>query len=163
MSNVYHVCFTGHRPSKLFGYNLQHPGYDKIRSLLRSKLVELCEREGKIVCISGMALGIDQLAVDVCSELQSSYNIEILLAIPCRNQDSKWPYQSQQKYKQYLAKFRSVLVSDCCYNAYVMQKRNEWMVDHSDMVICWWNGSSGGTRNCINYAKYQNIPVVNLA
>lgn len=34
-----------------------------------------------------------------------------------------------------------------------MQKRNEYMVDHSDKVIAVWDGSKSGTKNCIDYAK----------
>jgi uncharacterized phage-like protein YoqJ len=39
--------------------------------------------------------------------------------------------------------------------AWVYQKRNEWMVDHAQMVIAVWDGSSGGTANCVKYALKQ--------
>ena len=45
------------------------------------------------------------------------------------------------------------LVSDEEYKPYLMQKRNEYMVDHSDKVIAVWDGSKSGTKNCIDYAK----------
>ena len=32
-----------------------------------------------------------------------------------------------------------------------MQKRNEFMVDNSDLVVAVWNGTSGGTANCLAY------------
>lgn len=34
-----------------------------------------------------------------------------------------------------------------------MQKRNEYMVNLADKVIAVWGGSSGGTANCVRYAK----------
>ncbi|PAD70641.1 hypothetical protein CHH83_02225 [Bacillus sp. 7586-K] len=37
-----------------------------------------------------------------------------------------------------------------------MQKRNEWMVDNSDYVIAVWDGTKGGTGNCVKYAQKQN-------
>ena len=39
------------------------------------------------------------------------------------------------------------------YEADVMQKRNEYMVDHSDIVLAVWNGKKSGTENCIKYAE----------
>ena len=35
------------------------------------------------------------------------------------------------------------------------QRRNEWMVDRSSLLIAAYTGASGGTRNTIEYAKRQ--------
>jgi len=43
-----------------------------------------------------------------------------------------------------------------------MQKRNEWMVDHSDYVIAVWDGSKGGTGNCVKYAIKQEKEILQL-
>ena len=37
---------------------------------------------------------------------------------------------------------------------------NVWMVDHSSRVIAYYNGSAGGTKNTIDYARKQNIQVI---
>ena len=34
------------------------------------------------------------------------------------------------------------------------------MVDRSDFVLAFWNGTKGGTGNCVEYAKKQGKPVV---
>jgi hypothetical protein len=39
------------------------------------------------------------------------------------------------------------------YDVSVYQRRNERMVDLSDMVAAFWDGSSGGTGNCVCYAR----------
>ncbi len=39
-----------------------------------------------------------------------------------------------------------------------MQKRNEWMVDNCDMLVAVWDGTDGGTYNCIDYAKRMKKP-----
>lgn len=44
------------------------------------------------------------------------------------------------------------------YGAY--QRRNEWMVNHSDRVIAVYSGEAGGTRNTIDYAKKQGVSLV---
>ena len=41
-----------------------------------------------------------------------------------------------------------------------MQTRNEWMVNHCDKLIAVWNGSDGGTGNCVNYAKSINKEII---
>lgn len=46
---------------------------------------------------------------------------------------------------------------------WVYHKRNEWMVDHADAVLCYWSGKeSGGTYACRNYAKKVGKPVANI-
>lgn len=42
-----------------------------------------------------------------------------------------------------------------------MQRRNEFMVDNADMVLAYHDGSEGGTKNCVDYAKSQGAVVVN--
>jgi uncharacterized phage-like protein YoqJ len=41
-----------------------------------------------------------------------------------------------------------------------MQDRNKWMVDHCDALVAIWNGTSGGTANCVKYALSVNKPIV---
>ena len=41
------------------------------------------------------------------------------------------------------------------------QVRNEWMVDHSNLVITVYNGQSGGTRNTIRYSQKKNVNIIN--
>ena len=49
------------------------------------------------------------------------------------------------------------------YHPAKMQKRNEFMVDNCDILIALWNGTSGGTKNCINYAKKkENVQIIYL-
>ncbi|MBR3438062.1 MAG: WYL domain-containing protein [Clostridia bacterium] len=37
--------------------------------------------------------------------------------------------------------------------------RNKWMVDHSNWLIAVYNGSAGGTKNTIEYAKKEGIEI----
>ena len=43
-----------------------------------------------------------------------------------------------------------------------MQERNIFMVDRADEILAVWNGTSGGTKNCIDYAKKQNKIITNI-
>ena len=37
------------------------------------------------------------------------------------------------------------------------------MVDHSDLIVCVFDGKSGGTKNTIDYAVARGVTVVNAA
>lgn len=147
------VAFTGHRPDKLGGYNLPNPTYTRVCQKIEKVLMEL--KPEKV--ITGMALGVDQWAAMIAYKLK----IPFLAAIPFENQESKWPETSQKTFRL-LRKLASeeVIVSPGKYSAAKMQVRNEWMVDNCDKLIAIWDGTEGGTGNCINYAKSINREII---
>ncbi|HEY5268438.1 MAG TPA: SLOG family protein [Candidatus Saccharimonadales bacterium] len=147
------VAFTGHRPDKLGGYKLPNPTYIKVCREIDKALKEL--KPEKV--ITGMALGVDQWAANIAHKLHIPY----LAAIPFENQECKWPEASQRIFR-ILRKLASeeVIVSEGEYAAHKMQVRNEWMVDHCDVLIAIWDGSKGGTGNCVEYAKSVNKKII---
>lgn len=144
---------TGHRPDKLGGYNrLTHL---RLEGLARDYLLK---NKPKLV-ISGMALGWDQAWALAAHKL----NIPIIAAIPCDNMYSKWPEKSQEIFLEILSFCKEIVnVSPGPYAAWKMQKRNEWMVDNCDKLIALYNGSKGGTNNCVAYARTEKRTIVNL-
>ena len=86
-------------------------------------------------------------------------NVYLELAIPCRDYTKMW--KDTKYYDILLTKCDiKTVVNDEPYKPKHMQLRNIYMVDKSDMVIAVYDGySSGGTKNCIDYAKnkYKNI------
>ena len=44
-----------------------------------------------------------------------------------------------------------------------MFERNRYLVDHSDICICYCASEEGGTAYTVHYAEQKGIPVVNLA
>ena len=37
-----------------------------------------------------------------------------------------------------------------------MQLRNQYMVDQADYIVAAWDGTKGGTGNCVDYAVKQH-------
>ena len=140
------VAFTGHRPDKLGGYKLPNDTYIKVCRDIDWLLKELNPEK----VISGMALGVDQWAANIAYKL----GIPFIAAIPFEGQELAWPEASQKTYR-ILRKLASeeVIVSQGGYSADKMQVRNIWMVDNCDSLIAVWDGSKGGTGNCVEYAK----------
>lgn len=151
------IALTGHRPNKL-GMEYEHDG-PVSQSLMRQ--MEACiTNYGATKIITGMALGADTLWALTAIRM----GIPFIAAIPFKGQERMWPMHSQQRYKDILAKAESVVVvCEGEYAAWKMQKRNEWMVDNCDVLIAVWDGTRGGTSNCITYAKSKNKTMVALS
>ena len=146
------VAGTGHRPNKLGGYTRD------ARTRLFNTAIKSLEHLQPTKLISGMALGWDQALARACVEL----NIPFIAAVPFAGQETVWPAASQRAYHELCeAASDFIIVSPGGYSAAKMQIRNEWMVDHCDRVLALWDGSPGGTRNCVDYAKTVNKPISN--
>lgn len=147
------VAFTGHRPNKLGGYKLPNPTYIHVCKSLDQVLRDLKPEKA----ISGMALGIDQWAASICAKL----GIPFTAAIPFVGQEKIWPEQSKLIYNNLLGKAaEQVIVSEGEYSALKMQVRNEYLVNNCDLLIGVWDGSKGGTSNCLDYAKSINRKIL---
>jgi len=43
-----------------------------------------------------------------------------------------------------------------------MNERNIWMVDNCDFLISVWDGTSGGTKNCVDYAISKKKDIIRI-
>lgn len=148
------LAATGHRPDKLGGYN-DVEAENALRLLAHRYLIKL----KPVLVISGMALGWDQRV----AEASMLAGIPFVAAIPFYGQESKWPARAQAVYREIIAQaVETKIVSPGGYAPEKMQIRNRWMVDHANKMLAMWNGSPGGTANCIEYANIRGVPVDNL-
>jgi len=148
------VAGTGHRPDKLGGYTQDN--FERLVTIAEKGLRGL--KATKV--ISGMALGWDQALAQAAINL----SIPFIAAIPFTNQDKFWNEASQAYNKLLLSKAIEIVnvsgMDD--YKVEYMQKRNEWMVDNCDVLLSMFDGSSGGTKNCVDYAIKKDKRMVNL-
>jgi uncharacterized phage-like protein YoqJ len=173
------ACFTGHRPQAkcMFGFNLKDERYQPLYREL-TKTIELCiNKEGITRFISGGALGIDQIAFWLVHKLKEKYpNIKNIVAVPFKNQDKVWTEEQKYWYKKVLEKADEIVFVDELdnfkykddsvpigdYSRDKMQKRNEWMCNNSRIVIAVFDGSKGGTNNCVYYARRSGKSIFKL-
>lgn len=140
---------TGHRPEKLRGTE------DELRALIAKGLRDTATT----TFISGMASGYDLIAGSTALRL----GIEVWAAKPWTAHGPR--ITDSSLYSEVLeGASRVIAVVDAVDypGPWVYQKRNEWMVDNAHRVMAYWDGSSGGTRNCIVYANRKGTPVRNL-
>lgn len=146
------IAFTGHRPNKLGGY-AKNPISEWVKGQIVKKLLEL--KPSKV--ISGMALGVDTWAAEAAIQL----GIPFEAAIPFEGQESKWTPESIAYFNYLKSKASEVIiVCEGDYHPRKMQLRNQYMVNNCDLLIAVWDGSSGGTANCVNYAKSKNKKII---
>ena len=132
------------------------------------EILSKCDVADEVKFIGGGALGVDQMGIHVVNSIKEHYlqcsYIEI--AVPFKNQPIKWFNQADIKryneqlnyadkvtYVDRLDKYKIKEYQEDRYYPAKMQKRNEYMVDNSDIVIAVWDGTKGGTYNCVQYAK----------
>ena len=151
------VCFTGHRPEVLGGYDKDAPLNLKVRENLR-KAVKAFKELGYRTFISGGALGVDQWGADAVLE---DPELELVIALPYKDYGSNWPPESQAYLAGQCKKASKVhVVCEGEYAGWKNNERNKWMVDNSDAVIAVWNGAEkGGTAHCVKYAKEKGKPM----
>lgn len=144
---------TGHRPNKLGGYSVA--ARDKLFNVAYNYL-GVTPAAG---VITGMALGWDQ----AWALAALARGIPVHAAVPFAGQESQWPADSQRQFIDILARCASVtIVCEGSYSPHKMQLRNEWMVERCHVLVALWDGSSGGTGNCVRYAENYPRHIVNL-
>lgn len=160
------IAFTGHRPDKLSGgYKGDHTNIkDFIKDELQKIITMECVGEfaPNIQVIVGGAQGTDQIAHKAALEV---YNCDIILIEPFKGFWRKWPIDSIENYmwlKYHPKTSYETLDKSEFYAPYKMQHRNEEMVNRATEIWAWWDGSEGGTANCVAYAKKIDKPVRNL-
>lgn len=147
------IAATGHRPNKLGGY-----GSD-VKERLFVLACYYLKHSRPSYTVSGMALGWDMAWAKASIECR----VPFIAAVPFAGQESQWPHELQHEYHKILKHaFNVTIVCPGGYAPWKMQKRNEWMVEGADRIAALWDGSRGGTSNCVNYAIRRGKPIDNL-
>jgi len=151
------MCFTGHRPDKLpWGSDETSESYRAFRLKLMAAIYHAVE-EGYAHFITGMAEGIDLMAAEIVLELRAARpDITLECALPYRKNGSA-------RFQRILQQADTITAVSENYHSACMRMRNRYMVDQSDMVLAVYTGSSGGTKQTIEYARAQGKKVQMLA
>lgn len=141
-------ALTGHRPPKL---GLTYAGNGAIDRRVRNAIRTHLTTTTPDFFISGMALGVDMLGAEAALEA----GIRLTAAVPFPDQDARWPAASRERYDLILNRAYEVHYIWPDYDPKAFQDRNQWMVDHSSVLLAFWDGSPGGTANCLKAAAYR--------
>ena len=149
-------AFTGHRA-------IAHRHMPYIEELLLRGVRYAYER-GCRDFFSGGALGFDTLAARAVLLLREERpDVRLRLVLPCRDQDERWSASARYEYQRILRLADSVEYISESYTKYCMLARNRRLVELSDMMIAYYDGSGrGGTAYTVAAAEQVGREVYNI-
>ena len=154
-------CFSGHRPVRLpWGANENDPRCRELKIQIGEKLEEFHAR-GYRHFLCGMARGSDFYFAEAVLALREKYpDVTLEAALPCDTQPNAWSAAERRRYDHLLAESDEVTFVAHLYTPGCMQRRNEYMVDASGVLLAVFNGTAGGTMNTILYAQRKGLKVI---
>lgn len=165
--SIENACaFTGHRPTRFsFGYDEQNPACNKLKQRLRCEIERVIHEDNVSVFYSGMALGVDMWAAELVLALKEMYpQLQLIAAIPCETQASRWSPAYQKRYQDILSHCDGIVTVSKTYTQGCMLKRDRYMVENAKHLIAVYDGSGkGGTAYTVKYAQSlnRNITLIN--
>lgn len=146
------VFGTGHRPED---FDIED---EKLRELI-AEAINSHPRPMEIA-VCGMAPGFD-LAWGLEAHNQG---LDIWTARPWAGHKPRVEDRPRYEFLMDVADHNVVLDDSRAYpGPWIYQVRNQWMVNNSDEGIALWNGKeTGGTWNCLRYAKCVGKEVTNI-
>jgi uncharacterized phage-like protein YoqJ len=134
---IHTIAFTGHRYVQ--------------EDEMQTALDEVASLYPGAIWICGGAIGVDSFA----AKYAMNHNIKYQLILPFSPDVMSRYWNDVQKniLKETMAKALSVMVLRQAYDVTFYQKRNIALVDAAQVLIAFFDGSSGGTSNCVKYAK----------
>lgn len=136
-------------------------GKDFDRESLRKTFYALIEG-GYEVFLVGMALGFDTECFLTLEEIRKNKPVKIIACIPCIGQDEKFNAEQKELYKRMISSADEKVVLSENYTENCMMKRNKYMVDNCSLLVSYKRRESGGTAATVNYAKKQNVKILEI-
>ncbi len=153
---LHRCCFTGHRPDKM------NFGEKELKPLLE-KAIDEAIACGYVTFITGMAMGTDVWAAEiVLDRKKKNSNLHLICALPHPGFESRRSLSEKMRFNKILKNADIVKQINDHYFPGCYQVRNQWMVDHSNLVIAVFNGLKSGTKNTVDYAQRKGVSVNNV-
>lgn len=161
------VCFSGPRPANL-------PDRGDKKSAVTAEIGRWLEQtvraailDGKTVFLNGAMSGFDIIAGETILSLKQDYP-ELICGtiVPFRvnyfNNNNWTPEWKRRALHLYQNSDIKLTLSET-YHKRVYYERNQYMVDHSSLLICYYKGAGRGTKYTLDYAIKKQITVKNIA
>ncbi len=148
-------CFTGHR-------DILQSEYADISKKIAREMSRLYDG-GIRSFIAGGAIGFDMIAAVTVLNMKHEFpDIELVLALPCRDHDKKWSQHDKAMLATLMRRADEIIYVAESYQSGCMLARNRFMVDNSSVCISYCHKTSGGSYYTENYAKKHGKTVVKI-
>ena len=127
------------------------------------RAIDKAIQNGFTTFITGMAQGVDIWAAEIVLERKKHNSaLHLICAVPHIGFEKRRNKNEKERFRSIIqnADYTQVICDHyfkACY-----QKRNEFMVDNSNLVIAVWNGAVSGTKNTILCAQRKGVKIVNV-
>lgn len=146
-------CFTGHRaiPDK-YADSIIEQLEDVIEKLISSGVYEF---------YCGGAVGFDTIAAIILIKYKTiNPKLRLILSLPCVDQDKNFSKTEKAVYRFIKSEADEIIYTEQSYSRGCMHKRNRYLVDNSDICVCYLKKRSGGTAYTVKYAQEQNKKII---
>ena len=146
------ISFIGHG---------QLSGEAELYQKLREVLDRFLPREESVLFFCGGYGDFDRLCASVCREVKSHYSQGEMVFISPYGTES---FLKKAKELIDLGLYDSMIYPpiENCPPRYAILKRNEWIVDHSDLIISYVTHDFGGAYKALEYAKKKKKNILDL-
>lgn len=159
------VAFSGHRTFKAAaGHDLfssAEPAMPLDRRL--EGTLRALAAEGYTDFLCGMAEGFDLLAARCVVRLRDKFPaVRLIAAIPFPGQDDRFPPELRERYRRLLSLCDCAVVLSPVYTPDCFHRRNDFLTDNASVLVCYYNGTKGGTAYTVKRALHNGLRIINL-
>ena len=150
------ICaFTGHR-------NIKYEHKARMADLLY-RAINYAYEKGCRKFITGGALGFDTEAARQVLKFRINHpDVELILFLPCLDQDSSWTVGQQDSYGYILSAANEVRYVSDVYDKTCMKRRNQAMAEECDMMIAYVGRDRSGSSQTLRMARSLGKEAYNL-
>lgn len=167
------VALIGHRPDRLYGYNLNNPKYQELATLIADNCEKLILEKNITYFITGGTLGGETISFFAIEFLKKKYpNIKNILAIPFKKVYVKWQPTDIERHNRMISLADGVIEVDLLndykvpntkigeYDVNKLMNKSDFIVDSVETLVAIFDGKfRGNTYHTISHAKYYNKKV----
>jgi uncharacterized phage-like protein YoqJ len=156
------VSFSGHRSFKMEGGGLFMRSWDDIAARLDDVLRRLVA-EGYTDFLCGMAEGFDLVAGEAVVALRGEFPwLRLVAVLPFPEQSRGFGAGLKARYDALMAAADETVSVRPCYTVDCFHARNDFLVDNGSVLVCYYNGSLGGTRYTVRRALQKQVRIINM-
>lgn len=144
---MYRVALFGHRDLT---------AHRDVEERLSAVLEQLFLRQERIEILIGRNGEFDIFAASVVKRFCKHENVEMTLVLPYTHKDIMY-------FAEYYDSVQIPLCVEGVHPKGAITKRNQWMVENCDLVICYIERESGGAYRASKEAERLGKTVINLA
>ncbi len=153
MLRTHRACFSGQRAEKL------HASETEIKAWLSEQIDHAIRYDGIQTFISGAGMGVETWAAQLVLEKKKDTAVHLIVAVPWPGFAHKWNEDRKKEYADICNRADLLRYISPSYHDDIFAERNRWMVDHSSLVIAYYNGDKGGTNDTLQYARDHLVKV----